>query len=214
MSASTAMSGHGRMVAAGLDPHAVTAQKLVTTVERGGFLALPLRGNHLPGTAQALAEAYGVRPVDLNREFLAEFRALAAERGQDWGKVFTIDARFAATGQISPGLASYLRAVWTRVEQRMLRLAAEPNTVLFVHDAGLLARYYDQGGHELLTRLQNAARLPSAAPHGFWLLCPAESALDTPNLDGHIVEIFDDTERVVLSGAFLAGLRGEPGTAA
>ncbi|MGH4011655.1 MAG: hypothetical protein ACRDTH_26405 [Pseudonocardiaceae bacterium] len=213
-SASTAMSGHGRMVAAGLDPHAVTAQKLATTVERGGFLALPLRGNHLPGTAQALAEAYGVRPVDLNHEFLAEFRALAAERGQDWGKVLTIDARFAATGQISPGLASYLRAVWTRVEQRMLRLAAEPNTVLFVHDAGLLARYYDQGGHELLTRLQNAARRPSAAPHGFWLLCPAESALDTPNLDGHIVEIFDDTERVVLSGAFLAGLRGEPGTAA
>jgi hypothetical protein len=135
-SASTAMSGHGRMVAAGLDPHAVTAQKLATTGERGGFLALPLGGNHLPGTAQALAEAYGVRPVDLNREFLAEFRALAAERGQDWGKVLTIDARFAATGQISPGLASYLRAVWTRVEQRMLRLAAEPNTVLFVHDAG------------------------------------------------------------------------------
>ncbi|MGH4017159.1 MAG: hypothetical protein ACRDSL_25180, partial [Pseudonocardiaceae bacterium] len=129
-------------------------------------------------------------------------------------KVLTIDARFAATGQISPGLASYLRAVWTRVEQRMLRAAAEPNTVLFVHDAGLLARYYDQGGHELLTRLQNAARLPSAAPHGFWLLCPAESALDTPNLDGRIVEVIDDTERVVLSRAFLAGLRGEPNTAA
>jgi len=83
-----------------------------------------------------------------------------------------------------------------------------------VHDAGLLARYYDQGGHDVLTRLQNAARRPPDAPHGFWLLCPAESALDTPNLDGRTVEVLDESERVMLSRAFLAGLRGEAGTAA
>lgn len=213
-SSSTAMSGHGRMAAAGLDPHAVTTQKLADTVARGGFLALSLRGRNLPGTAQALAGAYAVLLVDLTREFLAEFRALAAEGGQDWGKVLTIDARFTETGQISPGLASYLRALWTRVEQRLLSLAAEPKTVLFMHNAGLLARYYDQGGHELLTRLQAAARRPAELPHGFWLLCPAESALDTPNLDGRTVEVLDSTERVVLSGEFLAGLRGEAGTAA
>jgi hypothetical protein len=213
-SSSTALSGHGRMVVAGLDPHAVTMQQLAAKVARGGFLALPLRATHLPGTAQALAGAYDVRPVDLNREFLTEFRALVAERGQDWGKVLTIDARFADTGQVSPGLASYLRAVWTRVEQRLLGLAGEPQAVLFLHNTGLLARYYDHGGHEVLTRLQNAARRPSDPPHGCWLLCPAESALDTPNLDGRTVEVLDDTERIVLSRKFLAVLRGEADTAA
>lgn len=66
----------------------------------------------------------------------------------------------------------------------------------------------------MLTRLQNAARRPPDRPHGFWLLCPAESALDAPNLDGRTVEVLDETERVVLTGKFLSGLRGEAGTAA
>ncbi|MGH4021331.1 MAG: hypothetical protein ACRDT0_19290 [Pseudonocardiaceae bacterium] len=213
-STSTAMSRHGRMAAAGLDPHAVIAAKLATAVQQGGFLALTLRGHHLPGTAQALAAAHAVRPVDLNREFLTEFRALAAERGQDWGKVLTIDARFAETGQISPGLGSYLRAVWARVEQQLLDLASEENTVLFVHDAGLLARYYDAGGHDVLVRLQGAARRPADVPHGLWLLCPAESTSDTPTLDGRTVEVHGDAERVVLDRTFLDGLGRESGNAA
>lgn len=150
----------------------------------------------------------------LDREFLAEFRALAAERGQDWGRVLTIDARFAETGRISPGLGSYLRAVWARVEQRLQRLASEERVVLFVHGAGLLARYYDEGGHDVLIRLQNAARRPADVPHGLWLLCPAESASDTPTLDGRTVEVHGDAERVVLDGQFLDGLRRESGTAA
>jgi serine/threonine protein kinase len=214
ISSSTALSGHGRMAAVGLDPYAVTRQKLADAVERGGFLALSLRGHHLPEAVQALATAYGVLPVDFAREFLAAFRALVAERGQDWSKVLTNDARFTQTGQISPGFASYLRAVWTGVAQRLHDPAVEQKTVLFVHNAGPLARYHDQGGHELLTRLQAAARRPRELPHGLWLLCPAESALDAPNLDGRIVEVLDATERVVLSGRFLAELRGETGTAA
>ncbi|MGH3439147.1 MAG: BREX system serine/threonine kinase PglW, partial [Sciscionella sp.] len=113
-SSSTAMSGHGRSHAAGLDPAQVLAGKLTTAVEHGGFLALTVQVARLPGTAEALVAAYPVRPVDVDREFLSAFRALVAERGQDWGKVRSLDARYGETGQMSRGLASYVRASWER----------------------------------------------------------------------------------------------------
>jgi hypothetical protein len=206
------VSAHG-LNAAGLDPQAVIAGKLGTAFDRGGFLALTLSGNQLPGTADAIARMHPVRRVDLNREFLSEFRTLVAERGQEWRKVLGVDARFSESGDMPRGLASYVREAWTRLEQRLLapELAAE---VLFVHDAGLLARYFDEGGHELLTRLQNAARRSANAPRGFWLLCPGESERESVQLDGRTVEVLDASERVVLSKKFLAALRGEPGTAA
>jgi hypothetical protein len=211
---STGMSmGSAGVTAAGLDPHAVIAGKIATAFERGGFLALTLSGNQLPGTADAIAGLHPVRRVDLNREFLGEFRALVADRGQEWHRVLGVDARFSESGEMPRGLASYVRAAWTSLENRLLdpELAGE---VLFVHDAGLLARYFDEGGHELLTRLQNAARRPADAPRGVWLLCPGESEREAVQLDGRTVEVLDASERVVLSKKYLAALRGEPGTAA
>jgi hypothetical protein len=149
-------------------------------VERGGFLALTLRGRNLPGAAVALARAYPVRPVDVAALFLTEFRALVADRGQEWGKVLTTDARFGETGRIPPGLASYVRTCWSRVGEHLTEQGAD-GAVLFLHDAGLLARYAEAGGHDLLVALQAAARQPATAPHGMWLLCPAMSATGTPH---------------------------------
>jgi serine/threonine protein kinase len=213
-SSSTSLSTHNRTAVAGLDPQDVLTRKLATAVERGGFLALTLRGRHLPGAANAISAQNAVRPVDLNGLFLQEFRALAAERSQDWQKVLTIDAKFDATGHMSRGLGVYVRDTWTRVEQQLAELGGDGSTVLFLYDAGMLGRYYDAGGQALLARLQNAARLPATAPHGLWLLCPADSAVDTPQVDGKTVEILTETERVVLTGDFLAKLRGEPESAA
>jgi len=85
--------------------------------------------------------------------------------------------------------------------------------VLFLHRASLLSRYFHGGGHAVLTGLQNAARRPNQAPHGLWLLCPSESAMDAPNLDGRIVEVLGDSERVVLDREFLTGLRNRAGAA-
>lgn len=206
-SSSTALSGHGQWRAAGGDPREVLTTKLSKAVERGGFLALTLRGVHLPGTAEGIAARYPVRPVDIDREFLSAFRGLIDERGQDWAKVGKLDVRFGETGVMSPGLASYVRTSWERVHDGLDALAREGKTVLFLHHASLLARYFDEGGHALLTGLQNAARRPDDAPHGLWLLCPAESALDTPQLDGKIVEVLTDSERVVLDRAFLDEVR-------
>jgi hypothetical protein len=213
-SSSTSLSTHNRAAVAGLDPYDVPTRKLATAVERGGFLALTLRGRYMPGAAETISAGHAVRPVDLNAVFLRELRALATERSQDWEKVLIIDARFDATGQMSRGLSVYVRDTWTRVEQRLAELGGDRSTVLFLHDAGLLGRYYDAGGQALLAELQNAARRATDAPHGLWLLCPADSAVDTPQVDGKPVEILGDSERVVLTGDFLARLRGEPESAA
>lgn len=213
-SASTSVSGHDRLRSAGLDPRDMVASKLAASVERGGFLALTLRGTRLPGAAESLAAAYPVRPAHVDREFLAAFRELAAERGQDWDKVRKLDGRFSETGQVSRGLASYVAATWARVRQRLAEQAAGDRVVLFLHHASLLARYFDEGGHDLLTGLQNAARRASEPPHGLWLLCPGESAQDAPQLDKRIVEVIGDAERVVLRGEFLGRLRTEGNGAA
>lgn len=68
-------------------------------VLRAWFLALTVKGSRLPGAAEAVAAAFSVERVDLGREFLADFRALATEKGQDWEKVLRADAG-SAPGQI------------------------------------------------------------------------------------------------------------------
>jgi len=197
----------------GQDPAAVTATRLAAAAERGGFLALTLRGSQLPGVADALAERYPVRPVDLDRDLLRTLRELAAEHGEDWAKLLAVDARRSEAGRASPGLASYLDAAWPRVRDGLPAAAPDERTVLFVHDVGLLARYFADGGRDLLVSLQNAARRAGEPPHGLWLLCPGDSARDSPRLDGHIVEVLGEAERVVLDRGFLDALRQRPGSA-
>lgn len=115
--------------------------------------------------------------------FLEQLRTLVAERGQDWDKVLIVDARFTQTGHLPRGLASYVRAAWDQVRDRLAE-HGDDRSVLFLHDAGLVGRYATAGGQELLVGLQAAARSPAAAPHGLWLLCPGDSAAATPHLDG------------------------------
>ena len=196
---------------AGRDPRTVLKTKLTTSVRRGGFLALTLKGGELPGTAPALAADYGVVPVDLGTEFLTVFRALARELDTDWTKVLRADAVFTATGELRPGLRSYVQQVTERLTVRLTAMAeaAGPKAVLFVHNAGLIARYFDGGGHTLLVTLQQSARRPTQAPHGLWWLCPMEDPTQTPTLDGRTVEVVDRaTEWAVLDALFLKELRG------
>lgn len=184
--------------------------RLSHAVQHGGFLALSLHEKHLPGIPELLADAYPVVPADVAALFLAEFRGLAAELGTPWEQVLQADATLVDTDRPPAGLASYVRRVLERVERRLLDLAAEPGTVLFLYDAAPLARYFTAGGHDLLARLQNAARRPGDVPHGLWLLCPSEAPRAEPNLDGRTVEaIRGDGEWAVLGSAFLNRLRGE-----
>ncbi|MER6128680.1 hypothetical protein ABT173_40195 [Streptomyces sp. NPDC001795] len=91
--------------------------------------------------------------------------------------------------------------------------AAAPRTVLFLHNAGLLARYWDEGGHDTLVRLQAAARRPADDPHGLWLLCPMEVRSRMPQLEGKTVEVIGgDGERAYLDSKFLDSLAGEQKT--
>jgi hypothetical protein len=184
------------------------AAKLDTALQQGGFLALTLHLKRLPGTAQAIAAAYPVEPIDFAELFLAEFRTLASEHGTEWGQVLRADERLTRTGQMPAGLRSFVTRVLARTEARIVERAGD-RTVLFVHNAGLLARYFDVGGHDLLSRLQNAARRPADRPHGLWLLCPSEAPRATPNLDGKTIEaIGGEAEWTVLNSEFLTRLHG------
>ncbi|RJQ78831.1 BREX system serine/threonine kinase PglW [Pseudonocardiaceae bacterium YIM PH 21723] len=198
------------MVGGVLTAREVVASKLTSAVQRGGFLALTLRGGELPGTAAMLAARFPVQPVDVDQEFLRTFRALADERGADWQKVRTLDLRLSATGEPTPGLASFARKAWDGVRSRVDELNGAGETVLLLHHLSLLQRYYQWGGREFLTELQNDARYRSS-PHGLWLLCPAENEKHDPHLDDRIVvECTDSSEWAVLSKKFLNALRGQP----
>ncbi|WP_313895982.1 BREX system serine/threonine kinase PglW [Streptomyces sp. YIM 98790] len=197
-------------VAAGRDPRQVLRLKLETALRRGGFLALTLKGADLRGTARHLADRFDVLPVSLGDEFLTALRELAEEQGVRWQALLKADARLTASGELGAALASYTRAATQRLADRLTSRAeaAGPRTVLFLHNAGLLARYWEGGGRELVARLQQAARRPSDTPHGLWLLLPMDDPRAAPTLDGRTVEVVDrDTEWVVLDRLFLKDLQ-------
>lgn len=81
--------------------------------------------------------------------FVEEFRALAAERDQDWGTSLTTDARLTESGRMSSGLAFSVRASRQRVQELLTGLG-ESGTVHFLQDAGLPGRYAGAGGHDLI----------------------------------------------------------------
>ncbi|MFD3676453.1 BREX system serine/threonine kinase PglW [Streptomyces sp. NPDC058613] len=194
------------------DPHGAMRARLAERARRGGFLALSVKRNVVNGTAEAVAEAFapeGVTTVDVSDMFLGTLRELAEEKGHDWEKFLRADAN-SAPGRIKPGLASFARVVWQRMEDALLERAAQPRTILFLHDAGLVARYWDEGGHGFLTRLQNTARRPERAPHGLWLLCPVETRSQQQlRLDGRTVEVIGgDGEREHLEAEFMGALGG------
>lgn len=191
------------------DPHGAMRARLIERAARGGFLALTVKRDVLVGTAERVAagfESEGVVPVDVAGMFLRTLRELADEKGQDWQKFLRADSS-SAPGRIKPGLASFARVVWQRMEDALLERATTPRTVLFLYDAGLVARYWDEGGHGFLTRLQNVARRPETVPYGLWLLCPVETRSQQPRLDGRTVEVIGgDGEREHLDADFVKAL--------
>ncbi|WP_346776476.1 BREX system serine/threonine kinase PglW [Streptomyces sp. HNM0574] len=201
----TAQAGPSSVVGDGRAPEQLLRAKLNAAVRAGGFLALNVHHKRLRGAADAVAEAFPVQPVNLARVFLAEFKSLAAEQGTDWTKVLGADTRYTRSGALPGGLRSYVARVWPRVGERLAEAgSSEPGTVLFVHTAGLLAHYYEAGGHDILVGLQREARRPGGSPHGLWLLTPAQSQNGYPELDGRTVEITGgDAERAVLTRDFL-----------
>ncbi|MBQ1090139.1 BREX system serine/threonine kinase PglW [Streptomyces sp. B93] len=197
-------------IAEGRDPREVLAARLTDARRRGGFLALTLKGAELPGVAAALADRFEATDTSLNGLFLDALRELAEEQSVRWQALLKADAKYAATGTLGAALASYTRLAAERVRQRLLDLAEHsgPRTVLLAHEAGLIARYWEAGGRELVAALQQAARRPADTPHGLWLLLPAEDPRATPTLDGRTVEVVDRaTEWEVLDGLFVRELR-------
>jgi len=195
-------------------------QRLAESLEFGGFRALTVHAGQMPGIAAGVAARHPVRPIDVNASFLATFRALAEEKGQDWAKVLRVDGRLRvssdalARAQAPSAYSGYVAEVFSRLRADWRDEAGDPaaQTTLFLHNAGLLARYWDLGGRDILTEFQQAARRAGTSPHGLWLLCAAENAARTPQLDGRTVEtIIPDGEWIVLGRAAAEVLRGVGG---
>jgi hypothetical protein len=155
-------------LARGLDPRQKFAARLDAARHRGGFLALTLKGVELPGVAERLAARFDAVPVSLDELFLTALRELAGEQGVQWQALLKADASFAVSGVIGAGQATYARLASERVTARVTALAeqAGPRAIVFAHQAGLPARYWDAGGRELLVTLQAAARHPPTARTG------------------------------------------------
>ncbi|MEU6995443.1 BREX system serine/threonine kinase PglW [Streptomyces sp. NPDC046465] len=199
-----------RELAEGNDPRELMAGRLTAAGRRGGFVALTVKASELPGVAANLAGRFGLTDVSLGDLFLDVLRELAAEQGVSWRALLTADAKFTTSGLLGQGLASYTRLAAERVASRITSLAeqAGPRTVVIAHEAGLLARYWEAGGRDLLIALQGAARRPADVPHGLWLLVPMEDPRATPALDGRTVDVVDRaSEWVVLEGLFLKELK-------
>ncbi|WP_217236004.1 BREX system serine/threonine kinase PglW [Streptomyces sp. AC555_RSS877] len=195
-------------LALGRDPRRVLAARLETARRRGGFVALTLKGTALPCVAERLADRFGVVPVALDELFLTTLRELAEEQGVSWQALLKADAKFSVSGTIGAGLASYTRLACERLAARVVALAERsgPRTVLLLHQAGLVARYWSAGGRELLVVLQEAARRPADPPHGLWLLVPMEDPEASAALDGCTVDVVDRSEKAELVGLFLKEL--------
>ncbi|MFF9750279.1 BREX system serine/threonine kinase PglW [Streptomyces albidoflavus] len=197
-------------LALGRDPRRVQAARLQAARKRGGFVALTVKGPDLPCVAERLAERFGVMPLALDELVLAALRELAEEQRTPWEALLRADAAYTVTGSVGAGLASYARLALERVVARVAELAAAsgPRTVLLAHRAGLVARYWEVGGRELLVALQSAAGRPPVPPHGLWLLVPMEDPDASPALDGRTVDVVDRaTGWVVLEGLFLKELK-------
>jgi hypothetical protein len=191
-------------------------KRLGESMDTGGFRALTVHVRHLPGLASAIASRYPVIPVDGNAELLKCFRELAAEKNQEWARVLRVDAKLTVSGNgpADPprAYAGYVAEVANRLAARWTQRASAAKSVLFLHNTGLLARYWDFAGRDLVTGLQQSARRPREAPHGLWLLCPAEDARRSPQLDGRTVEtVVPDGEWIVLGSAAAEELRDRAG---
>ncbi|WP_405687138.1 hypothetical protein [Streptomyces sp. NBC_00057] len=194
----------------GRDPRRVRPARLQAARRRGGFVTLTVKGPELPGVAERLAERFDVTPPALDELLLTTLRELAQEQRAPWQALLKADAAFAASGSIGAGLASYTRLALERFVAHVAELAAAsgPRTVLLAHRAGLVARYWEMGGRELLVALQNAAGRPADAPHGLWLLVPMEDPEASPALDGRTVDVVDRAAGlVVLDELFLKELK-------
>lgn len=191
-------------------------KRLGEAVEDGGFRALTVSVRHLPGLSAAIERRFpSLISLNGNAEFLACFRELAAEQGLEWERVLRVDARLRVSAgpdgraEAPRSYAEYVAEVASRLRAKWAELAStQPRSTVLLHNAGVLARYWDIAGRDLVVGLQQNARRAAETPHGLWLLCPAESARSSPNLDGRLVEtVVADGEWIVLGSAAVEELK-------
>jgi serine/threonine protein kinase len=169
-------------------------QRLVSAAADGGFRALTVSVRDCLLARAELVRRFDVRPLDVAAAFVAQLRALVAERPKlRWQTVLGADAPHSPD---AVRLRPLVDEAWRRTGPD-LRAALTGSTPLLLHDAAPLARY---GAMPVLYGLADAARGGVSA---LWLLCPMEDPGHLPRLDGTVVEIPPADEWISLPEAWV-----------
>ncbi|MEU8799782.1 BREX system serine/threonine kinase PglW [Spirillospora sp. NPDC048819] len=167
-------------------------QRLLASVDNGGFLALKTRIRHAESMLGVLATFADVTPINVTTEFTRALREIVAARGKPtWTTMLDADPASA-----SPVFHQLIDQAFAEVEKSV----RATGHVALLHDATPLARY--KGGPELLARLADAARDPHETPNGLWLLCPMADPKSLPLLDDTVVPTNTDNEHLLLPRHF------------
>lgn len=167
-------------------------ERLLASVDGGGFLALKTRIRHAESMLGVLSVFTDVTPINVTTEFTRALREIVAARGKPtWETMVGADPASAP-----PVFHQLIEQAFAEVEKAVRAV----DRVALLHDATPLARY--KGGPELLARLADAARDPHETPNGLWLLCPMADPKSLPLLDDMVVETNTSNERLLLPRHF------------
>ncbi|TYK43413.1 BREX system serine/threonine kinase PglW [Actinomadura decatromicini] len=192
--------GYGRTSTTGRTSTDQITQRLLASVDSGGFLALKTRIRYTEFALPVLSTFEDVTPINVTAEFTRALRQIVAARGKPtWTTMLDADPSTAP-----PVFHQLIAEAFAEVEKTI-----HTTHVALLYDATPLARYKD--GPELLARLADAARDPHEAPHGLWLLCPMADPKKLPLLDDTVVPTNTSNERLVLPRQFAE--QEEPGRA-
>ncbi|MBB4705170.1 BREX system serine/threonine kinase PglW [Sphaerisporangium siamense] len=171
-------TGHGqtsvtRLGGVGRDRNlAAFEQRLTRSIAEHAFVTLAVDWRFHARAAAALAERFGVTPVDVTADLLAAMRREAEEHQVDWSLVLRSDRPDAAP-QDAANLRTLVAMAAASLESR---LEAETRPLLIV-EAAPLARY------DRLAVLERLADQATARPAARWLLLPVEQD-GVPSIDG------------------------------
>jgi serine/threonine protein kinase len=195
------------------DPAVAAAIELEGRLDRslrsGGFVALRVPTTRRAELQRELARFTGdphyMSTVDIEKWFLEELRALAADKRVAWEKLVTADRAAEGTTDHT-NLRILTREAAARVEDRL----AHAGQRVLAWNPGVLARY---GELDIIDRLRDAAGRVDSGLRTLWLVVFGSTADARPTIDGEPVPVIGRSEWVDVTDSWLANAhRGRAAT--
>jgi hypothetical protein len=168
--------------------------RLQRSLDHGGFLALRVpvnRGREVHTAMERFTGSHNLVSVDVETEFLAELRALAAEAGATWAKL--LEADLAAPGTFDH---TALRTLTSKAAEHVEQHVRDAGEKVLAWNAGVLVRYDRLG---VIDRLRELAGRADSPLQTLWLVVFASTADAKPMLDGQPVPVLGASEWIDLT---------------